>query len=217
MPALFCEGGLALAHVHWRCSLAVHGAGWRQNHVQAHFSRPLERGRARHRKPRARLRPKRREPVCRLRRASAKRPLEQRCDDRPCETSCRSAASRPLFLASKPNIFGRDNPQEGLPQKMATLSAENGYPFLQVNVRHEHLRTEFSMRTSVTKKPLVYRLPLLGPIAREWAEGDPSFPFFFILASVTAWAILWGLPALVLPALALVPLLFVLIVLLTRG
>lgn len=68
--------------------------------------------------------------------------------------------------------------------------------------------------------PLVYRFPLLGGIAREWAEGDPDFPFYLIVALLSAWAcavMIWGLPALVLPALVATPSMLVVIVLLSRG
>lgn len=70
------------------------------------------------------------------------------------------------------------------------------------------------------RKPFVYRLPILGGIAREWAEGDPDFPFLLVLAFVSAVACavaVWGLPALTLAAVALVPLMFAILVLITRG
>ena len=68
--------------------------------------------------------------------------------------------------------------------------------------------------------PFAYRLPVVGAIAREWAEGHPDFPYMLVLAFVSAWACavaIWGLPALVLTAVGLVPLMFVLLVLITRG
>jgi hypothetical protein len=72
----------------------------------------------------------------------------------------------------------------------------------------------------VPRTPFAYRLPVIGAIAREWAEGHPDFPFFLVFAFVSAWACavaLWGLPALYLTAVGLVPLMFVLLVLITRG
>lgn len=74
--------------------------------------------------------------------------------------------------------------------------------------------------SAVTRTPIVYRIPVLGAIAREWAEGDADFPFFLILAFVLAWAcavMIWGLPALVLPAVALAPAMLAMLVLITRG
>lgn len=68
--------------------------------------------------------------------------------------------------------------------------------------------------------PFAYRLPVLGPIAREWAEGHRDFPFFLLLAFVLVWAsgvAVFGLPALYLTAVGLVPLMFALLVAITRG
>lgn len=68
--------------------------------------------------------------------------------------------------------------------------------------------------------PIVYRIPVIGAIAREWAEGDPDFPIAFALTLLLAWVCavaLWGLPALVLPALAAVPVMFLFLVLITLG
>jgi hypothetical protein len=72
----------------------------------------------------------------------------------------------------------------------------------------------------VARGPFVYRIPVLGAIAREWAEGDKDFPLMLVLAFVSLWAVavaLWGLPALYLTAVALVPLMGVLLVLITLG
>lgn len=68
--------------------------------------------------------------------------------------------------------------------------------------------------------PLIRRLPLLGPIARELAEGDADYPFYLIAALISAWGcafMLWGLPALVMPALVAAPLMLLVLVLITRG
>ncbi|MFN3955527.1 MAG: hypothetical protein ACK4LQ_13825 [Pararhodobacter sp.] len=66
----------------------------------------------------------------------------------------------------------------------------------------------------------VRRLPVLGPLARELAEGDDDFPLILIVALLSAWGcafMLWGLPALVLPALVAAPLMMLVLVLITRG
>ena len=70
------------------------------------------------------------------------------------------------------------------------------------------------------RTPGAFRVPILGAIAREWAEGDPEFPLYFILALVSAWGcavLIWGLPALYLPAVGLAPLMLLGLVALTRG
>ena len=68
--------------------------------------------------------------------------------------------------------------------------------------------------------PLAYRLPLFGRIARELAEGDADNKWYLlvaILSAVGAAVLTWGLPALVVTAVAAVPLCFLMLVLITRG
>lgn len=68
--------------------------------------------------------------------------------------------------------------------------------------------------------PLIYRIPLIGALAREWAEGDPDFPLVFAVTLILVWACavaIWGLPALYLPAVAAVPVMFVFLILITLG
>jgi len=70
------------------------------------------------------------------------------------------------------------------------------------------------------RPPLLRRIPVLGGIARELAEGDENYIYYLLLAGGSAWAcaiFLWGLPALFLPALALVPVVMVMLVAITRG
>jgi hypothetical protein len=88
------------------------------------------------------------------------------------------------------------------------------------SVKQVFERTIMAAHADISRTPFVYRLPVIGGIAREWAEGHPDFPFMLVLAFVSAWAcaaLIWGLPALVITAVGLVPLLFVLLVLITRG
>jgi hypothetical protein len=69
-------------------------------------------------------------------------------------------------------------------------------------------------------EPWLRRLPVLGPIARELAEGEGDYPFYLILAALSAWGcavLVWGLPALYLPAIALVPGVMAMLIALTRG
>lgn len=73
---------------------------------------------------------------------------------------------------------------------------------------------------SPARTSFIRRLPLFGPIARELAEGDTDYPLYLIAALLSAWGcafMLWGLPALVLPAIVAAPLMLVLLVLITRG
>lgn len=70
------------------------------------------------------------------------------------------------------------------------------------------------------REPFLRRIPILGGIARELAEGDGDYPFYLMLAAVSAWGcavLVWGLPALYLPAIALAPAVMVMLIALTRG
>ncbi|PQO23554.1 hypothetical protein C2I36_07465 [Rhodobacteraceae bacterium WD3A24] len=65
-----------------------------------------------------------------------------------------------------------------------------------------------------------YRIPVIGWIARDLAEGDPDNIWYLLTAIISLWIIAvgtWGLPALYLPAVALSPLILVALVALTRG
>lgn len=69
-------------------------------------------------------------------------------------------------------------------------------------------------------RPLIWRVPVLGAILREWAEGDEDFPMMLVIAVVSLWGVAimtWGLPALYLPAVAFVPVMFTILILITRG
>lgn len=70
------------------------------------------------------------------------------------------------------------------------------------------------------RTPWIYRLPILGAIAREWAEGDDEYPLYLLVALLSLWGIAvmtWGLPALYLPAVAFVPVMFVVLILISAG
>lgn len=74
--------------------------------------------------------------------------------------------------------------------------------------------------SSRSPQPFIRRLPFLGPIARELAEGNADYPFYLLAALLSAWGcsfMVWGLPALVIPALVAAPLMLVVLVLITRG
>ena len=64
------------------------------------------------------------------------------------------------------------------------------------------------------------RLPLVSAIAHEWAHGDRDFPLTLLAAIVLVWAcafMIWGLPALTLGAVALVPVCMALLVRIAAG
>lgn len=68
--------------------------------------------------------------------------------------------------------------------------------------------------------PLIYRVPFLGRIVREVAEGDADNKWYLIVGLLCLLALAvaqWGLPALALTAVALAPVCLVMLVLITRG
>lgn len=68
--------------------------------------------------------------------------------------------------------------------------------------------------------PLLYRVPVLGRIAREVAEGDADNKWYLIaglLCLLGLAVVQWGLPALALTAVAAAPVCLVMLVLITRG
>jgi len=67
---------------------------------------------------------------------------------------------------------------------------------------------------------LFYAIPLFGWIARDLKEGGVSAFTYFLINCVLLWIgaiALFGYPAIILPALCIVPGIFVLLILLTRG
>ncbi len=67
---------------------------------------------------------------------------------------------------------------------------------------------------------LLYSIPLFGWLARDAAEGDPDDLGYTALAIVSMWgcsALLFGLPGFYLPAVALVPVMFLILILISRG
>jgi len=93
--------------------------------------------------------------------------------------------------------------------------------------------TIFALRTgeiSMTMTPhdssnhftrrVTYRIPLLGRIARETAEGDADTPFYAIAMVVGLWGsaiLIWGYPGLIIPALILVAVMFLTLIRITLG
>ncbi|MBK0329082.1 hypothetical protein I5535_17535 [Rhodobacteraceae bacterium F11138] len=67
---------------------------------------------------------------------------------------------------------------------------------------------------------LFFRIPVIGWVARDLAFGDKDNVWYALGGFVCLWlslALIFGLPGLYLPALALVPVVFLTLLLITRG
>lgn len=67
---------------------------------------------------------------------------------------------------------------------------------------------------------LVYRVPVFGRLIREAAEGSATAKVLFLVNIVLAWVLaimMFGYPAIILPALAAVPAMFIILMLITVG
>jgi len=67
-------------------------------------------------------------------------------------------------------------------------------------------------------KRAFFAIPILGWIARDVAYGDESNIYFAVIAFVSLWAmsaLTFGLPGLYLPAVALVPVMFCMLIAIT--
>lgn len=81
-----------------------------------------------------------------------------------------------------------------------------------------------TVATSDQKLPLWQRLffavPVIGWVAKDLLLGDKNNVWFALIAFVSLWlssALVFGLPGLYLPALALVPVMFIVLLLITKG
>lgn len=66
----------------------------------------------------------------------------------------------------------------------------------------------------------IFAIPLFGWMARDVAEGQPEDLGYTAAAIFGMWgcsAMLWGLPGFYLPALAMVPVMFLILILISRG
>ncbi|MFW8634506.1 hypothetical protein [Cribrihabitans pelagius] len=66
----------------------------------------------------------------------------------------------------------------------------------------------------------LFSVPLLGRMSKEIAYGPRENAYYALATGLSLWAsavMLFGLPALYLPALALVPVIFALLITITRG
>ncbi|QEE45240.1 hypothetical protein FVA81_11735 [Rhizobium sp. WL3] len=67
---------------------------------------------------------------------------------------------------------------------------------------------------------LIYRVPLIGWILKEAMQGPTTAKVLFVVNLLMVWllAILtFGYPAIIIPALAAVPAMFVVLILITKG
>lgn len=67
---------------------------------------------------------------------------------------------------------------------------------------------------------VMFRVPLLGRIWKEVSYGDEGNIYYAIGAFLSLWGcliMLFGLPGLYLPALAMVPVMWVILILISRG
>ncbi len=81
-----------------------------------------------------------------------------------------------------------------------------------------------SISGSTVSRPLwlrvFYTVPVIGWMARDVMEGDRANLYFLLVTLVSLWGIstlTWGIPGLYIPALASVPVVFVVLLLITRG
>lgn len=67
---------------------------------------------------------------------------------------------------------------------------------------------------------LFFKIPVLGWMARDLLFGDKNNVWFALIAFISLWMcslLTFGLPGLYLPALAMVPIIFVVLLLITWG
>lgn len=67
---------------------------------------------------------------------------------------------------------------------------------------------------------VVYRVPVFGRLIREAAEGSATAKVLFLVNIILAWVLaimMFGYPAIILPALAAVPTMFIILMLITVG
>lgn len=65
-----------------------------------------------------------------------------------------------------------------------------------------------------------FKIPVIGWVARDLLFGDKNNVWFAIIGFVSLWmsaALTFGLPGLYLPAVALVPVIFIVLLLITKG
>jgi hypothetical protein len=82
-----------------------------------------------------------------------------------------------------------------------------------MNISHTAPAPTFAQR-------LLFAVPIIGWVARDLLFGDKNNVWAALIAFVSLWmcsALTFGLPGLYLPALALVPVIFLVLILITKG
>ncbi len=67
---------------------------------------------------------------------------------------------------------------------------------------------------------IILSIPVVGWIAKDLLHGDKDNIWYLLVALLSLWAaavMTWGIPALYLPAVAFVPVMWVILLLITRG
>lgn len=67
---------------------------------------------------------------------------------------------------------------------------------------------------------MIYAIPLIGWMLKDVAYGDSDNIYYFIASLVMGWVIAiiaFGYPAVIIPALVLVPTIFIVLLIVTRG
>lgn len=67
---------------------------------------------------------------------------------------------------------------------------------------------------------MIYRVPLFGRMLREAVQGQTTAKVLFVINLLLLWVlaiVTFGYPAIIIPALVAVPLMFVLLILITKG
>jgi hypothetical protein len=84
------------------------------------------------------------------------------------------------------------------------------------------MEPDMSLATPTPRLPLLQRLlfaiPVIGWVARDLLLGDKNNVWFALIGFVSMWlsaALTFGLPGLYMPALAMVPIIFVLLITIT--
>lgn len=67
---------------------------------------------------------------------------------------------------------------------------------------------------------MIYRVPLFGWMPKEAVQGQTTAKVLFVINLLLLWVlaiVTFGYPAIIIPALVAVPLMFVLLILITKG
>ncbi len=67
---------------------------------------------------------------------------------------------------------------------------------------------------------ILFRVPILGRMLREVYYGDADNIYYFLFTVLSLWGLaifVWGYPALIIPMMAVVPAMFVVLVMITVG